>query len=1793
MQLRDIVEINQQGLVADAVSLKMMADESNNLRLCKGFVFNYDAAKAKGSTLGVLDALRESFHSANNANIHLMVQDFGKGKSHFALTIANFFKKTSGSPEIEGILHQINFATAGQNQALHEKLKAYKQRIKPHLVVCISGEVAADLGKMLLQAIRNSLEENGIGDAIAQHLIQKPLAYLKQLTSENRIKAEQYLEEIGRPHGDLDTMTELLEEDHYDVIPIVREISARIEYEAFDFEYNLDVQKILEDIIQRLCTGEERQFEGVLILFDELNAYLRTWLRNQNAAGGYTLQNITNVCSTNRGKVALFCLAQIKPSMDTQVPYLERKNYERFTTRIELAPSTYEPKASLELVIDNLLKQSSDAQWQEFRNHWDNTLLAEARISYDRYITAYSNRNWPFEEFHKHLGLGCYPLHPLTTYLLCNLGFTQGRTAIQFIKEDVAKFIESKSVALDGELQFVRPVQLIDAFASNFAQQSSYADYEKAYDAIAASASLDEINVLKAVALYYLSGEKITKPERERHEEVLSVMTGFSISKTKKILEKISQDYQVIYYNSGNNTYRFYSGFSLIDLLRKIEEETEGKTPDFNSLLMHCRRNLSHYLGSNTVRAERFVNDHRLNGEDWQFEREIFTIDEFQRVLSSERLIKGISQKGLIACFIGEYTQDMAVLEKTAESILAKAPKAIQERVILSIPRQGTGKLARILMMKEALNQKSSAEKQEFGPAYSELTKQFDDQLDSELQDIFDSCIYTCRIIHKVPLTDRKRLECIVSKMLDELYTYVAPVENQDKLRNKSNTGSSIISFASRHLLANDLKEPFLNQAYTTLINTVFIRRWQLLKPGNPYTVQVPKDPNVRQAWDTISAMTEIGDKIQTTLEIKKIWDVLYDAPYGYNELTFTLLFSAWLTYHRAEVELAGSFGIAKTKKDQVSVRTAPIQEWVQTNILEKPKDFVQVWIILMGNKVVRRKAAEFNVPNSVDYESAIEWVNKITQHLQSGLLDLSKANVLEQKQRQLEQGIATIDSWLKPITDVQALLDQKATLGKLASFYISLEVKPPSALKEEITTVRATEAQNNAWRHIQQELRERIEALVKDLVNQVQTFETADQGYKLKADIDHKLKSLENISELPSRFTDSLRTASETTDQRITELNTAEKIKETLQQIQNLYRTLGVNALQSQFNSVQSRIQEIADQTPLVQQDSDYLEILASIENQQDQLIRQLDLWETQFSDVNSRGEALKLSREVNRELNRFDQEESSQQIKSLIARIEAKVLEKEVTEAEESALEDAVQKARQKVRLVVSLNNLVDATQAYVELSQIVLPYSVNPANYDNYHQQLESLKIEGKQAIEQKFEQLLQTCERDLISNDDYTKLKGSIAHANQLIAGNLEFLDLQGRIQKSEESLEVQYLELKKRIDDNKVLEELQQLRPAMGNTVMRCEEIISQVESSRSRLNFPDQHIDNINKLINVFQEKRTEYNRSLHELEIQIQAVETNQQLQRLHTELSKLEFIFRDSTDYERYQTAEVQLNQISEDLEKISSLEIQGRDAKSVITLEELRCLIVQTQSQLYDSERFQIKLYALEESISQRQQQFVNDLFQWQQTLETLVESSQARKLQSQVGKQHSRYVNSEYGEIYDTLRADLDVLSQLLALVNVQKTDSIEACQAELERLEEWQTAQNHISTLVENRLQGIRINLVHTKQSILERQCNAAQKWLSDLQNRVSQLEITQDANIKLETAKALLKEIRQTRSRHEIFLEDGQKDALISCRHTCEAIQNQNRASQIETLFQELPKDERIELYQRLGAYLETTTEVF
>lgn len=179
MKLSEIVRINEKGMVANAVNLKMMDDPEKNLQLCQWFIFNYDAQKPKESTVGVLVKIRESFFGTNNPNVHLIVQDYGKGKSHFALVVANFFKRSADSEEVKGIFHQIEMAVGARRDS-YDELKAYKERNKPHLVIRLSGDQMTDPKAAFLKSLRVELDAAGVTESIGQHLCADPLNFLRR-----------------------------------------------------------------------------------------------------------------------------------------------------------------------------------------------------------------------------------------------------------------------------------------------------------------------------------------------------------------------------------------------------------------------------------------------------------------------------------------------------------------------------------------------------------------------------------------------------------------------------------------------------------------------------------------------------------------------------------------------------------------------------------------------------------------------------------------------------------------------------------------------------------------------------------------------------------------------------------------------------------------------------------------------------------------------------------------------------------------------------------------------------------------------------------------------------------------------------------------------------------------------------------------------------------------------------------------------------------------------------------------------------------------------------------------------------------------------------------------------------------------------------------------------------------------------------------------------------------------------------------------------------------------------------
>ena len=157
MLLNQLVRVNEKANIANSVHFGMMKNPEQNHALCEGFIFNYDSNNPTFSTVGILDRLRLSYHSQSTPNIHLVVQQYGKGKSHFAVALANFFSQPADSSEVQGILEQVRIATGGRNNALVDGLQAFKQD-RRYLTLCLSGDHGGDLRQNFLQKLTHILD---------------------------------------------------------------------------------------------------------------------------------------------------------------------------------------------------------------------------------------------------------------------------------------------------------------------------------------------------------------------------------------------------------------------------------------------------------------------------------------------------------------------------------------------------------------------------------------------------------------------------------------------------------------------------------------------------------------------------------------------------------------------------------------------------------------------------------------------------------------------------------------------------------------------------------------------------------------------------------------------------------------------------------------------------------------------------------------------------------------------------------------------------------------------------------------------------------------------------------------------------------------------------------------------------------------------------------------------------------------------------------------------------------------------------------------------------------------------------------------------------------------------------------------------------------------------------------------------------------------------------------------------------------------------------------------------------
>lgn len=1780
MELKQLVRINEDGLVADSVNFGMLEDETKNLTLCNGFVFNYAPESPKSSTVGVLECVRRSFFSPSEPNVHLVVQDYGKGKSHFALVIANFFRKKHNAPEVKGILHQVEVAVGGK-QGILEDLKAHKERSRPCLVITVSGERQTDLKQMLLRQIRKALQADGVTDSIAQHLCEKPLSYLRSLSQNQRTEADRFLSENSGIYGPLDTssLIKLLEGDAYKEIVTVVGISRRLTGFPIDFNADLSVEEILEDLLEKLCKGATSRYQGILILFDELNVYLQSWATNPASAGGMTLQNITNVCENNKGRIALVCFTQIKPSSVAALPSnsLEIRDYKKLTSRLELGPSTYEPMSSLELVLDNLVNAQHRAKWQEFMTTWRGSLQRDSEAAFER-CTIYQQRRWPFAEFFQHVGQGTFPLHPLTTYLLCNLDFMQGRTAIQFVKENVKQYIATEVADRSGFLNYMRPVELIDAFRSNLSSHPLYPDYERAVTTIQASATGDDLTVLKALFLFYVSAGKLKKPDMEGHEQLLASLCGMAPNQAGECLRRLAEQLGVIYHFAGTFTYRFYSGVGLNDLRRVIDEEVSQAPRDMQDVASYVEENLTSFVKLSYVDGSQFVTEQRLVEDDWRFAIRVLTPDRVRELLDRQTLADN-KDRGIVAFALPTTSNEAQELAVEFENSLKLSPVGLQ--VAVAVPKDGLVEVAGLILRVKALARKSAAEKERYGAAHGQLLRMWEQEIGKRLSAAMSDFVLCSSLGSRLPPAERNNWHAVVSVLLRDRYGFVPTLENIDKMRSGHKTGARIVAYMVKQLLNKTLsKQSFPDNSYRSIIDPLFLRGWGLLKlAGSQYSVQIPTNSRVKAAWDTITETIPLRADNEVRIQVNQLWRLLSAEPFGYSELTFTALFGAWVVFHRDELKVVV---VRQPIGQPPQMQELTLSQFFSQADLETPAKFATVWQ-REGLFVTRRAATvDVTVTPRMSTDEAKNCVAKIQEFLSQDAPGQNRAIELKKASAFLAFQITQIEEWEQSWHELGRDVNS-SELVPIVDGYSKLQKAPDFTGKS--PEVFLSEGQKAEQVKVLEKLRGTIRNRINAYEQRAEIL-NSDQEFRVTAgQIERDLEVLKRVPSLFEAFSVKLSDALLAAERRMESLRDRAQYDDSIANIKSIMSALGPATNQSALVRALRSIDDLAKRSPDVKSSQEYREAVSRIEKYRLDQHRNLSDFKTRAEHVNSRRAAETLLGEISFARERFDSEADAAQIDHLCSLLASTAERFASIEAADEILKSYIATVRRLSDRVFSARETNDAISAYQEM----LSANWSGADGSPSRERVETEAMEIRERARAHIsKQIERTCSRIPATLEGCHRLRDELTFVLEQLTGSAELLDLKAKITSTLQNTDEISAAIEQRSEDNEKLTRMRRLKDGAPNTLFLCETAVAEIGELQKMLNFPDAHDIEIRGIVSSIERRQAEFGERLAEIASGLAAVKSYEEFKPLQRSYDQLAMVFTGSKREEDYRALEARIRDLQRIVERLNEYESRSLSAVTVRQCQDR----IQELDQGSDVQTLPSWATDRLAGCRKRMEEIVRGagglLDKWEAQIAALNTVEEVENLRSAIDAKAPMYSESQFSDRYRQLTVDARALGGCLRLhAAITGLQTAFDCEKAMARAADWRSDHDGVvSTAIVERAQLVDQDIKEKLRTLKREEVERWKKWVAEIQGQAERVRAMGDSPGRSEGALDLLDAIV---ARQDAFSQDlvGPEIAILeSVRKECTQIVNRDKETRILLLFRELPEDLQRSLCRRIAENL-------
>jgi len=938
--MRDLVIQNEQAEFANDVQLGWYPSDARNYHLAKGYIFTSKAIDPQHTaSTEILEIIRKAFILEEKDNRFVVIATYGHGKSHLALALANFFGKTADTPEVECLLQGIEHAL--NDPPVAQSYREFKDERSPYLILRLRGDQSQGLHQQVMQGLETALrEQEATKDAHLKFWFDPAEKFLTSLTSEQVEKAKEFL---AKDRMDIPLLLQKVQDRDGAVYSQCRSLFQHIYGFLPDFGGEVSLQEAIEKTVDEYC-GDDRPFSGLLILFDEFSAFVQKYA--QLHAGG-SLQDLLNGVENKRGRAVFLAFSQHQPEDAAAIYYRRTGNddgKDDLGKELDRLPKTqrYLLYSSMETVLDSYLQQSHEL-WDELLEHPDvlKPVADATNLAMQLFAERYSDdMGWDEESVQETITKGCFPLHPLTTAILCASELnasTDNRTVLGFILDAVKKKQDEPAIK-DGILNWVYPTALVDYFHEMLAaRESEYDQYLATCQQIGPEAPDIQQAVLKAMLLHMIAR---LKASRLGYERIISHLCGYPLEQCQQALQEL-YEHQYISFDEYRRVYTFWQvGHSGYEIDKKLREEITGLDLDWSLL---CKINeWTKAKHRDRLRLIPVSGSWEGHADDWGAEQKFilprFTAEHIRSVVRKFRIVsKGIDDapRGYVLWPLVRSDADIDWLKANAESVLDEALQGDQNPcpVVVALPDEPRPDL-RFLMLKEyTLAGWDFTEQQKYGSyAIDQTRKKIGDDIDKELEELRSVTDFVVPQPYRAGVQSLLQAKTVtptpslvIRQCYDCAYRYRLPFLSQSS--SSSSQLRTAVKYIAQYLARNSISENLqaiqsggqAENIMRTFLRSGSPKPWGFLSTDG--RIQPPTVSKTEEAWNLLERVLAPG---KGEVSLQEALLPLLNPPFGYDYNQLMLLFCAWYGYNRHDLHLSDGKNLLPSLDEYFTTKMKP-----------------------------------------------------------------------------------------------------------------------------------------------------------------------------------------------------------------------------------------------------------------------------------------------------------------------------------------------------------------------------------------------------------------------------------------------------------------------------------------------------------------------------------------------------------------------------------------------------------------------------------------------------------------------------------------------------------------------------------------------------------------------------------------------------------------------------------------------------------------------------------------------------